>query len=72
MRKAGSSPSVLRTQVYGRTLPASGHPATGGPGIPERGSRRAGAADTAVRRIWGLGSVFDQRLVSRADRDGRW
>ena len=32
-------------------------------------AQQIGAADTTVRRIWGFGSVFDQRLVFRAGSD---
>ena len=32
-------------------------------------AQQIGAADTTVRRIWGFGSVFDQRLGFRAGSD---
>ena len=32
-------------------------------------AQEIGAADTTVRRIWGFGSVFDQRLPFRAGSD---
>ncbi len=32
-------------------------------------AQKIGAADTTIRRIWGFGSVFDQRLPFRAGSD---